>query len=106
MDRNLALDLVRVTAAAALACGRWVGKGNKIAADEAATEAMRRPLDSIEISGTVVIGEGEMDEAPMLYIGEEVGAGKGPEVDIAAPLALVVLKRNDGSMTCRPRASL
>lgn len=83
MDRNLALELVRVTEAAALACGRWVGKGNKMAADEAATEAMRRTLESIDINGTVVIGEGEMDEAPMLYIGERVGNGKGSEVDIA-----------------------
>jgi len=83
MDRNLALELVRVTEAAALACGRWVGKGDKMAADGAATEAMRRALDAIEISGTVVIGEGEMDEAPMLYIGEELGKGNGQAVDIA-----------------------
>ena len=83
MDRNLALELVRVTEAAALSCGRWVGKGDKHAADRAATEAMRRSLESIDISGTVVIGEGEMDEAPMLYIGEKVGSGNGPEVDIA-----------------------
>jgi len=87
MDRNLALELVRVTEAAALSSGRWVGKGNKVAADRAATEAMRRSLESIGIHGTVVIGEGEMDEAPMLYIGENVGNGNGPEVDIAvAPL--------------------
>lgn len=83
MDRNLALELVRVTEAAALACGRWVGKGDKNAADEAATSAMRRTLESIDIQGTVVIGEGEMDEAPMLYIGERVGNGQLPEVDIA-----------------------
>jgi len=84
MDRNLALELVRVTEAAALSCGRWVGKGDKIAADEAATSAMRRTLDSLGISGTVVIGEGEMDEAPMLYIGEKLGNRKGgTEVDIA-----------------------
>ncbi len=85
MERNLAMDLVRVTEAAALACGRWVGKGNKDAADEAATDAMRRTLDSIEFCGTVVIGEGEMDEAPMLYIGEKVGRGcsGATEVDIA-----------------------
>lgn len=83
MDRNLALELVRVTEAAALACGRWVGKGDKMAADEAATSAMRRTLESIDIKGTVVIGEGEMDEAPMLFIGEQVGSGKLPEVDIA-----------------------
>jgi len=83
MERNLALELVRVTEAAALACGRWVGKGDKHSADRAATEAMRRSLESIEINGTVVIGEGEMDEAPMLYIGERVGTGNGQEVDIA-----------------------
>jgi fructose-1,6-bisphosphatase II len=83
MDRNLALELVRVTEAAALSCGRWVGKGDKTSADRAATEAMRRSLEAIEISGTVVIGEGEMDEAPMLYIGEKVGSGNGQEVDIA-----------------------
>ncbi|MFA5516174.1 MAG: class II fructose-bisphosphatase [Desulfuromonadales bacterium] len=83
MDRNLALELVRVTEAAALACGRWVGKGDKIAADAAATNAMRRALESVGISGTVVIGEGEMDEAPMLFIGERVGKGSPPEVDIA-----------------------
>lgn len=83
MDRNLALELVRVTEAAALACGRWVGKGDKMSADAAATEAMRRALDAIEISGTVVIGEGEMDEAPMLYIGEKLGRGNGQNVDIA-----------------------
>lgn len=83
MDRNLAIELIRVTEAAALACGRWVGKGDKNAADEAATNAMRRTLDSMAIDGTVVIGEGEMDEAPMLYIGEKVGDGSAPCVDIA-----------------------
>ena len=83
MDRNLALELIRVTEAAALASGRWVGKGDKNAADEAATNAMRRTLDSMAIDGTVVIGEGEMDEAPMLYIGEKVGDGSFPCVDIA-----------------------
>ena len=81
-DRNLALELVRVTEAAALASSRWMGLGDKIAADGAAVEAMRRVFDSVAISGTVVIGEGEMDEAPMLYIGEKVGAG-GPAMDIA-----------------------
>ena len=83
MDRNLALELVRVTEAAALACGRWVGKGDKMSADSAATEAMRSMLDVIDISGTVVIGEGEMDEAPMLFIGEKLGLGNGQDVDIA-----------------------
>jgi fructose-1,6-bisphosphatase II len=84
MDRNLALELVRVTEAAALSCARWMGKGDKHSADEAATEAMRRTLQSIPFTGRVVIGEGEMDEAPMLYIGEIVGNGNGNlRVDIA-----------------------
>ncbi|MBE3555762.1 MAG: class II fructose-bisphosphatase [Firmicutes bacterium] len=82
MERELALEFVRVTEAAALAAARWVGSGDKIAADNAATEAMRAMLDSVRIRGRVVIGEGEMDEAPMLYIGETVGDGSGPEVDI------------------------
>jgi len=81
-DRNLALDLARVTEAAALAASRWMGRGKKNEADGAAVEAMRRAFDTVPISGTVVIGEGEMDEAPMLYIGEKVGSG-GPELDIA-----------------------
>ncbi len=81
-DRNLALDLVRVTEAAALAASRWMGRGKKNEADGAAVEGMRRAFDSVAIEGTVVIGEGEMDEAPMLYIGEKVGAG-GPPMDIA-----------------------
>ncbi len=81
-DRNLALDLVRVTEAAALGASRWMGLGKKNEADAAAVEAMRRAFDSVAIDGTVVIGEGEMDEAPMLYIGERVGAG-GPPMDIA-----------------------
>jgi fructose-1,6-bisphosphatase II / sedoheptulose-1,7-bisphosphatase len=87
VDRNLALELVRVTEAAALAASRWMGRGDKNAADGAAVEAMRRAFDTVAITGTVVIGEGEMDEAPMLYIGEKVGlyarTGGGPEVDIA-----------------------
>jgi fructose-1,6-bisphosphatase II len=82
MDRNLALEFVRVTEAAALGAARWMGKGNKIAADQAAVDAMRRAFGAVAIDGTVVIGEGERDEAPMLYIGEQVGAG-GPKVDIA-----------------------
>jgi fructose-1,6-bisphosphatase II / sedoheptulose-1,7-bisphosphatase len=80
--RNLALELVRVTEAAALAASRWIGRGEKNAADGAAVEAMRKAFDTVAISGTVVIGEGEMDEAPMLYIGEKLGLG-GPEMDIA-----------------------
>lgn len=82
MDRNLALEAVRVTEAAALAASRQVGRGDEKEADRAAVDAMREALNSLQISGTVVIGEGERDEAPMLYIGEEVGAG-GPKIDIA-----------------------
>ncbi|MFY9265905.1 MAG: class II fructose-bisphosphatase [Solirubrobacterales bacterium] len=82
-DRNLALELVRVTEAAALAAARWVGHGDKIAADQAAVDAMRFVLDSVPMDGTVVIGEGEKDEAPMLYNGERIGDGSAPEVDIA-----------------------
>ena len=82
MDRNLALEVVRVTEAAALAASRLMGRGDEKAADQAAVDAMRRALNSLAIDGTVVIGEGERDEAPMLYIGEKVGAG-GPKIDIA-----------------------
>src|SRR5215213_1742974 len=82
-DRNLALELVRVTEAAALASARWVGRGDKIAADQAAVDAMRHVLDSVSMDGTVVIGEGEKDEAPMLYNGEGIGDGTPPTVDIA-----------------------
>src|ERR1700678_266767 len=81
-DRNLALELVRVTEAAAIAASRWIGLGKKNEADGAAVEAMRKAFDAVAIDGTVVIGEGEMDEAPMLFIGEKVGAG-GPPMDIA-----------------------
>src|SRR5471030_1682386 len=83
MDRNLALEFVRVTEAAALSVARWIGRGNEHEADQAAVESMRRAFDSIRFEGTIVIGEGERDEAPMLYIGEKVGTGKGPRVDIA-----------------------
>src|SRR3954454_831675 len=82
-DRNLALELVRVTEAAALASARWVGRGDKIAADQAAVDAMRHVLDSVSMDGTVVIGEGEKDEAPMLYNGEGIGDGSPPQGDIA-----------------------
>jgi fructose-1,6-bisphosphatase II len=82
-DRNLALELVRVTEAAAMAAGRWIGRGDKNAADQAAVDAMRLMLDTAEMAGVVVIGEGEKDKAPMLYNGEEVGSGRGPEVDVA-----------------------
>jgi fructose-1,6-bisphosphatase II / sedoheptulose-1,7-bisphosphatase len=95
-DRNLALELVRVTEAAALAASRWMGLGRKNEADGAAVQAMRRAFDTVEISGTVVIGEGEMDEAPMLYIGETVGAG-GPPMDIAVdPLEGTTLTAKGG----------
>jgi fructose-1,6-bisphosphatase II len=82
-DRNLALELVRVTEAAALASSSWVGRGEKESADQAAVDAMRLMLDTVEMNGVVVIGEGEKDEAPMLYNGEHVGNGHGPEVDVA-----------------------
>jgi len=82
-DRNLALELVRVTEAAALAAARFVGRGDKEAADQAAVDAMRRVLDTVSMDGVVVIGEGEKDEAPMLYNGEQIGDGTPPEVDIA-----------------------
>jgi len=82
-DRNLALELVRVTEAAALAAGRWVGRGDKEAADAAAVDAMRLMIDTVSMHGTVVIGEGEKDKAPMLYNGEVVGNGEGPGVDVA-----------------------
>src|SRR6516162_9124476 len=83
MDRNLALEAVRVTEAAALSASRLMGRGDEKAADQAAVDAMREALNSLAIEGTVVIGEGERDEAPMLYIGEKVGSGHGPKIDIA-----------------------
>jgi fructose-1,6-bisphosphatase II / sedoheptulose-1,7-bisphosphatase len=83
MDRNLALEAVRVTEAAALAASRLMGRGDEKAADQAAVDAMRQALNSLHIEGVVRIGEGERDEAPMLYIGEEVGTGDGPKIDIA-----------------------
>ncbi|WP_010533074.1 class II fructose-bisphosphatase [Brachybacterium squillarum] len=82
-DRNLALELVRVTEAAAIAGGRWVGAGDKNQADGAAVDAMRSFMDTVRMDGTVVIGEGEKDEAPMLFNGERVGDGSGPSVDVA-----------------------
>jgi fructose-1,6-bisphosphatase II len=82
-DRNLALELVRVTEAAAMGAARWVGRGDKEAADQAAVDAMRLMLDTVTMDGVVVIGEGEKDKAPMLFNGEEVGSGHGPEVDVA-----------------------
>ncbi len=83
IDRNLALDAVRVTEAAARAASRLIGRGDEMAADQAAVDAMRRGLNALDIEGVVVIGEGERDEAPMLYIGEAVGTGNGPKVDVA-----------------------
>ncbi len=82
-DRNLALEAVRVTEAAALSASRLMGRGDEKAADQAAVDAMRQALNGLAIDGTVVIGEGERDEAPMLYIGEKVGTGQGPKIDIA-----------------------
>jgi fructose-1,6-bisphosphatase II len=82
-DRNLALELVRVTEAAAMGAGRWIGRGDKISADQASVDAMRTMLDTVSMAGVVVIGEGEKDEAPMLYNGEPVGNGQAPEVDVA-----------------------
>src|SRR5438046_10098941 len=99
-DRNLALEMVRVTEAAALAAARWVGRGEKEEADQAAVDAMRLLLDTVPMDGVVVIGEGEKDEAPMLYNGERIGDGSPPEVDIAVdPLEGTTLAA-DGS----PRA--
>ncbi len=82
-DRNLALELVRVTEAAAMAAGRWVGRGDKIGGDGAAVDAMRKLIGTVSMRGIVVIGEGEKDQAPMLYNGEHVGNGDGPECDVA-----------------------
>ena len=82
-DRNLAMELVRTTEYAALACARWIGRGDKEGADGAAVDAMRILLDTVAMDGVVVIGEGEKDEAPMLYNGEQIGDGSPPQVDIA-----------------------
>ena len=101
MERELALEFARVTEAAALASARWMGRGDKIAADDAAVRAMRAVFDTINVDGTVVIGEGEMDEAPMLYIGEKVGKGKQHCVDIAVdPLegTTIVAKGTTGAI--------
>ena len=97
MDRNLALEVVRVTEAAALSCARLMGRGDEKAADQAAVDAMRQAFNGLAIAGTVVIGEGERDEAPMLYIGEKVGMGQGPQVDIALdPLEGTTICANGG----------
>ena len=98
LERNLALETVRVTEAAALSASRLMGRGDEKAADQAAVAAMRKALNSLNIEGTVVIGEGERDEAPMLYIGEKVGSGDGPKVDIALdPLEGTTITAKGGS---------
>jgi fructose-1,6-bisphosphatase II len=106
-DRNLALELVRVTEAAALSCARWMGRGDAKGADQAAVDAMRRAFDGIRIRGTVVIGEGERDEAPMLYIGEKVGAGwpghtdaHGGDHDEYAPRVDIAVDPLEGTNLC------
>ncbi|NLB88375.1 MAG: class II fructose-bisphosphatase, partial [Syntrophomonadaceae bacterium] len=112
MERELALEFARVTEAAALAAARWVGKGDKEAADDAAVTAMRVMFDTVSVDGVVVIGEGELDEAPMLYIGEKVGLGVPPQVDIAVdPLegTNIVAKGLTGAiavLAVAPRGSL
>lgn len=83
MDRNLALEVVRVTEAAALSSARWMGRGNEKAAEQAAADAMRRAFDAVDFAGTIVLGEGERGESPMLYIGERVGSGREPELEVA-----------------------
>ena len=98
LERNLALETVRVTEAAALSASRLMGRGDEKAADQAAVDAMRKALNSLNIEGTVVIGEGERDEAPMLYIGEKVGSGDGPKIDIALdPLEGTTITAKGGS---------
>ena len=107
-DRNLALELVRVTEAAALSCARWMGRGDAKGADQAAVDAMRRAFDGVRIRGTVVIGEGERDEAPMLYIGEQVGAGwpghsdahGGDEREEFAPRVDIAVDPLEGTNLC------
>src|SRR2546421_7445873 len=118
-DRNLAMELVRVTEYGALAAARWVGLGEKEAADGAAVDAMRLMLDSVRMDGIVVIGEGEKDEAPMLYNGEHIGDGSPPQVDIAvdplegttlaaegSPRALAVIQLSERGTRCLPRPVL
>lgn len=98
MDRNLALEFVRITEAAALASARFMGRGDEKAADQAAVDAMRKAFDSVRIDGTVVIGEGERDEAPMLYIGEKVGSGKNSKDDV--PAIDIALDPLEGTTIC------
>ena len=84
MERNLALEVVRVTEAAALSSARWMGRGNDRLAEQTALDAMRRAFDAVDFTGTVVIGRGEKGETPTLFVGEQVGSGAGPELDVAA----------------------
>ncbi|MBI5949374.1 MAG: class II fructose-bisphosphatase [Chloroflexi bacterium] len=111
-DRNIAMELVRTTEAAALAAARWVGRGDKNGADGAAVDAMRLMLDTVDMDGIIVIGEGEKDEAPMLYNGERVGNGRGPQVDVAVdPLEgtrLTAMGRPGAVsvIACAPRGTL
>ncbi len=111
-DRNIAMELVRVTEAAAVAAARWMGRGDKIGADGAAVDAMRTMLDTVDMDGVIVIGEGEKDEAPMLFNGERVGNGHGPQVDVAVdPLEgtrLTALGRPGAVsvIACAPRGTL
>ncbi len=100
MDRNLALEAVRVTEVAALSASRLMGRGDEKAADQAAVDAMRQALNSLSIDGTVVIGEGERDEAPMLYIGEKVGTRQGPKIDIALDPARRHHDHREGRSQC------
>lgn len=111
-DRNIAMELVRVTEAAAVAAARWMGRGDKIGADQAAVDAMRMMLDTVDMDGIIVIGEGEKDEAPMLYNGERVGSGHGPQVDVAVdPLegTRLTAQGRPGAVSviaCAPRGTL
>lgn len=111
-DRNIAMELVRTTEAAALAAARWMGRGEKNAADGAAVDAMRLMLDTVDMDGLIVIGEGEKDEAPMLFNGEHVGSGRGPQVDVAVdPLEGTRLTAMGGPgavsvIACSPRGTM
>lgn len=111
-DRNIAMELVRVTEAAAVAAARWMGRGDKNGADGAAVDAMRMMLDTVDMDGIIVIGEGEKDEAPMLYNGERVGNGRGPQVDVAVdPLegTRLTAQGRPGAVSviaCAPRGTL
>ena len=102
LDRVLVLEMVRVTEAAAIAASTLTGRGDEKAADAAAVEAMRAALNELDIDGTVVIGEGERDEAPMLFIGEKVGSGNGPAIDIALDQGVPVLNFSFHSPSLRP----